>query len=179
MKLQKISRKIKIGEKGQGWEIALIVFVAIITIIATMLLSIFLLKIHLVRVVEIEYGYDNADLTLLTLLSDRKIYKGLSLYVAGLPDNLAASFSRSGVEDMVKSRLSELVPGECYKLSYSAGEISSSKLSNKQCETKYSASAYIALPYGRDIEKLTLEMDTIAVSPSSTTTTIGVGNNRI
>lgn len=146
-------------------SIAVIAVISVGVILMT-IMPLFLTRYHLNRLLMIEYGYDNAELSLLTLMSDRKIYKGISLYAAGLPDDASIRFSRSDVESAVKARLGELVPSGCFNLSFSSGtikEIISDRLSSKQCSIKYSASAYIALPSGSDggenREKITLGID--------------------
>jgi hypothetical protein len=144
----------RVGRRGQtGIEIAIIFAILQLTIVITMIIPVAFLKIHLVRMLEIEYNYDNAELALLTLLSDKSIYRGLSIYVAdpsGIPDS---SYTGNGVEAAVKTRLSQLVASGCYKLSFSGRSISSGS-----CTTEYIASAYILLPGGSKLEKLILEI---------------------
>lgn len=153
------NRKVKIDRKGvTGIEIAIIGVIVIVVIIITLLIPIVFLKIHLGATVETQYGYNNAGLTLLTLLSDNDIYEKLSLYVAGMEDNVVEGFNRNAVESAVTSRLDKLVPSEtgtrCYKLSYAGGVI----IPPENCDTEFGVSAYIVLPYGKNKEKITLEI---------------------
>lgn len=157
------SRRIKINKKGiTGIEIAVIGAIVIVTIIISLLIPIAFLKIHLVTVVETQYGYNNADLTLLTLLSDRDVYEKLSLYVAGMEDNTIEGFNRAAVESEVALILDKLVPSDpgtrCYKLSYVGGVI----IPPENCDTEFGVSANIVLPYGlpygKNKEKITLEI---------------------
>jgi len=164
-------KKMRIGKKGKkgltGVEISVILVMGLITLVMTTLIPTLFLKKHIVRVVEIQYGYNNAELTLLTLVSDRSFYKVISLYIAGFGDNTEEGFSRAGAEAQIKSRLDQLVPSGCYKLSYDGGEILSQELSEKKCDTEFSVTADIVLPYGEiKVKKLTLEISTdITVLP--------------
>ena len=156
------NRKERIEKKGiSGFEILIIVTMLTVTIVLTGLIPLLFLKTHIVRVVEIQYGYNNAELALLTLLSDRRVYEELSFYAAGMEDNIDEGFRRANLETMVRARLDKLVPSKCYNLSYSNGEILSQKFSEKKCDTEFSVSSYMALPYNeKKEEKITLEMST-------------------
>ena len=143
-----------IDKKGQAFTLTVILAMLLLTIVLTALIPVFFLKIHIVRVVEMQYGYSNAGLTLLTLLSDSNIYDKLSLYVAGMEDNGVGGFTRAATESLLISRLDKLVPSGCYRLSYSGGTI----VNPKECDTEYTVSAYMALPYGSGAEKVTLDI---------------------
>jgi len=162
------NRKANIGEKGlTGIEISIIAAIALITIVLSILIPIVFLKIHLVRVVEMQYGYNNADLTLIALLSDEEVYEKLSLYIAGLGDNDDWGFSRCAtVERLIRPRLDKLVPNKCYKLSYTGGPIID-KSNSFGCDPQYTVSAHMALPYGANVGEITLEISaTPTISPS-------------
>ncbi len=153
------NRRLTIDEKGGiGIAIAIIIAIVLVTIVLTILIPLIFLKIHLVRVVEIQYGYSTADLTLLALLSDTDIYEKLSLYVADFGDNAIEGFNRDNVKSEVALILDKLVPSEtgtrCYKLSYAGGVI----IPPEDCDTEFSANVDILLPYGKNKEKITLEI---------------------
>lgn len=143
-----------IDKKGQAFTITIILAMLLLTIVLTRLIPVFFLKTHIVRVVEMQYGYSNAGLTLLTLLSDSDIYDKLTLYVAGMEDNRVGGFTRAATESLLISRLDKLVPSGCYNLSYIGGTI----VNPKECDTEYTVSAYMALPYGSEAEKVTLDI---------------------
>jgi parallel beta-helix repeat protein len=158
-------RRWRIGKGGfTGIEIMIIGVVATIGVVISMIVPMVLLKIHLVRVLEIQYELDNAGLTLLTLLSDEDIYKGLSLYVSGFPDNPSKGFSRVGVETAIKYRLDSFVAGQCYELSYSGGTI----VKGSNCNLQYTASADIVLPERGGKEEITLKVSSGAGEEGAT-----------
>lgn len=153
------NQKSAVGKKGLfGISIAIIGAIALIVIVLTMIIPIIFMKIHIVRIVEIQYGYSNADLTLLALLSDRDIYEKLSLYVADVGDDALEGFNRNSVKSEVISVLDKLVPSRagtrCYRLYYDGGVI----IAPENCATEFSATADIALPDGKNKEKITLEI---------------------
>jgi hypothetical protein len=152
---------IRIKAKGQsGVEIPIIGAIALLTIVLTILVPIFFLKIHVTRIVQIEYGYDSSDLALLTLVSDRKIYRDLSLYISGAQDDSTTGFSRSFVEGEVTGRLNELLSSRCFKLYYVDEEknedVLLDKMSNIKCDAKYSITTYISLPDGLNRKEIKL-----------------------
>jgi hypothetical protein len=139
------SRRPKIGKRGiTGIEIAIIGAIAVIGMFLSAVIPIFVMKTHLSRVLEIQYGYYDAGASLIGLLSDDEIYNGLSLYVSGIEDNADAVFEREAFENQLKFRLDNLVTSQCYELSYSGGTI----VSNGDCLTRYSVTADIVLPDG-------------------------------
>jgi hypothetical protein len=147
-------KNLKLGNQGMtGIEIAVIGAIVLVSIVISLLMIVVFLKIHVSRVVEIEYNYNNAELAMLALLSDEHIYEQISLYVAGLPDNPPEGFTRSGVETMVESKLENLVPSGCFKLSFDSGTIV-----DKNCDPVYGVTADISLPYGRNEEQIRLEI---------------------
>lgn len=149
------SRRPIIGKRGiTGIEIAIIGAIAIIGMFLSAIIPIFIMKTHLTRVLEIQYGYNDAGASLIGLLSDDEIYRGLSLYVSGIEDNAAAGFEREAFENQLKFRLDNLVTSQCYELSYSGGTIAS----NGDCLTKYSVTADIVLPGGEGKETVTLKV---------------------
>jgi len=130
-----------IGRRGfTGIEIAMIGAIFGVVLMMTMLPMV-VTRITLVRTLEIEYGYDNAELALLALLSDSRMYRDIGAYMAGAPDNPASGFTLSAVETGAESRLAQLVGSGCFRLYYDGGTIASSG-----CSTKFVASAYVALP---------------------------------
>jgi len=140
-----------IGSRGfTGIEIAMIGAIFGVVLMMTMLPMV-VTRITLVRTLEIEYGYDNAELALLALLSDSGMYRDVGAYMAGAPDNAASGFARSTVEAEVESRLAQLVGSGCFRLYYDGGTIVSSG-----CSTKFVASAYVALPGTTKTELLNL-----------------------
>lgn len=154
-------------KKGfSGIEVAIMGAIVLIAIVLSIAIPIFLLEIHIARVVEIQYDYNNAGMILLSLLSDREIYKGISLYVSGFGDNAAQGFTRASVEAAVKSRLDNMVSDNCYELSYSGGTIAS----GGSCKTDFSTSAYIVLPDGGNREKLTLSISSVTTKRTQITT---------
>ena len=149
-------KKKKIGRKGvTGIEVAIIGAIALFTIVLTVIIPIVFLKMHLVRVVEIQYGYNNAGLALLTLLSDKEIYETLSLNISGVETNID-----SWLDSTLKPRLDKLVPSgagtRCYELSYAGGTI----IPSEDCATGFSATASMSLPYGEDSGEITLKIST-------------------
>lgn len=153
------NRKLTIGEKGVvGIAVAVIGAIVLVVVVLTILIPIVFLKIHIVRTVEIQYGYSTADLTLLALLSDSDTYEKLSLYVADMEDNSLEGFNRNSVKSEVALILDKLVPSEtgtrCYQLSYAGGVI----IPPENCDTEFSATADILLPYGKNNGEITLEI---------------------
>lgn len=136
-----------------GISIAIIGAIVMVAVIMTVLIPILFLKINVSRTVEIEYDYDNAGLAMLTLLSDEGMYRNLSMYVAGLPDNPGIGFFRHQVEESVKLRLMDLVSSQCFELYYGGGTIASI-----DCNPVYGISADISLPYGLSSESIQLEI---------------------
>lgn len=140
-----------IGRRGfTGVEIAIIGAIFGVVLIMSVL-PMLLTRIHIVRTLEVEYGYDNAELALLALLSDERIYRDIGTYVAGAPDNAAAGFTRSAVQAEVGARLKQLVGSGCYRLYYGGGNITASG-----CTTKFVASAYVALPSSTQTQLVSL-----------------------
>jgi len=135
------------GKKGvSGLEIAIIGVIAMFVAISSLVIFVTFLKIHLVKVLEIQYGYNNAGLTLVELLSDDDIYEGISLAASGVDND-------GWIESELKTRLDMLVPGGCYQLILGEEEI----LHPDDCEINYVASSYIVLPFNDDpVEKITL-----------------------
>lgn len=132
-----------IGRRGfTGVEIAIIGAIFGVVLIMSVL-PMLLTRIHIVRTLEVEYGYDNAELALLALLSDSRIYRDVGAYVSGAPDNAAAGFARADVQAEVGARLKQLVGSGCYRLYYSGGDIVPAPAG---CNTKFAAGAYVALP---------------------------------
>jgi hypothetical protein len=132
-----------IGRKGQtGIEIAVIGAIFGVVLIMTML-PVLMTRIHIVHTLEVEYGYDNAELSLLALLSDRRTYEGIGTYMAGAKDNAAAGFARAAVRTDAGAMLGKLVDSGCYRLYYAGGDIVPAP---EGCSPKYEASAYVALP---------------------------------
>jgi len=110
------------------------------------------LRRGIVRVVEYEYNYNNAQLALLTLLSTTQDGEPLSKFIAehivlNEPDN---------IEDILKEKLDKIVESKCYELSIPSESLI--KSSEPDCDPKdYTAKARIALPYGsRLTEEITL-----------------------
>ncbi|MFH1623448.1 MAG: hypothetical protein ABIA12_02980 [Candidatus Aenigmatarchaeota archaeon] len=140
-----------IGRRGfTGIEIAMIGAIFGVVLMMTMLPMV-ITRINIVRTLEIEYGYDNAELALLALLSDGRIYRDIGTYMTGAPDNAASGFTRSAVQAEVESRLAQLVDSGCFRLYYEGGDIASSG-----CGTKFVASAYMALPGSTKTELVNL-----------------------
>ena len=153
------NRKTFVGKKGmEAISIAIIGAIILIVVVLTMLVPIVFMKVHIVRVVDIQYGYSNADLALLALLSDNDIYEKLSFYISDMEDNAAYGFNREDVKAQVTEVLDKLVPSDpdtrCYELSYDGGVI----IPSDKCDIEFSASVDMALPYGKTTEKLTLEI---------------------
>jgi hypothetical protein len=137
-----------------GIIIAGIIFTG--TLILTQLIPLIFLHIHIVRMLEMEYKYNNADLVLLTLLSNDEIYESLSLYVSGSP-SLSGKFDRDSVKPLLKEKLdkiTESVGSKCYKLSTST-EVLAEK-SETNCKPEFKSKTLIVVPYEQKIEKLTL-----------------------
>ena len=152
-----VRRRLNVGKSGiTGIEIAIIGVMFTIGFALSIAIPVFFLRIHLVRVLEIQYGYDNAGTSLMALLSDKAMYKNISLYMAGARNNADIGFSRAGVEDGIKHRLDRLV-GPCYTLTYSGGDI----VKAGSCDAKYSASASVVLPDGEDNEEVTLWIQSV------------------
>jgi hypothetical protein len=142
-----------IGRRGfTGIEIAIIGAIFGVVLLMTML-PLLLTRIHIVRTLEVEYGYDNAELALLALLSDERIYRDVGAYVAGAPDNAASGFARSAVQAEVGARLAQLVDSGCYRLYYAGGDIAPAP---GGCGTKFVAGAYVALPGSTKTELVNL-----------------------
>jgi len=152
-----------IGRKGQtGIEIAIIGAIVLLTIVISIILPVFLLKIHVTRVSQIEYGYDNAAMSILTLLADKNVYRYVSLYAGDYPNDPSGGYTRVIAENIIKGRLDFLVPSKCYSLTYTnaSGDqaLKSDSLDKGQCETEYAADAYVALPPGQDRMRITLRI---------------------
>jgi hypothetical protein len=158
----------QIGRRGQtGIEVAIIGAIVLLTIVVSIIIPVFLLKIHVTRISMIEYGYDNTAMALLTLLADSDAYRYVSLWAGDYPNSPAGGFTRTVAENYIKGRLDLLVPSRCYSLAYtnSAGEqvLSSELLSKGQCETQYVADAYVALPPGMERIKITLRISDVSL----------------
>jgi hypothetical protein len=144
-----------IGRRGiVGIEIAIIGAIVMVGIVLSLAVLVGFLKIHLVKVVEIQYGYNNVGATMLALLADDDIYNDISLYVAGMEDNAAIGFDRAEVENVLDARLEKLAIDECYVLSYSGGEI----VRSGKCDGQYTVTAAIVLPDTPRTEEIRLLM---------------------
>ena len=111
------------------------------------------LRRGIVRTVEFEYKYNNAQLALLTLLSTTHDGKTVSEIIGehivlNQPDNL---------DLILKEKLDKIVESKCYELSIP----SKSLVKSPRCEPEeYTAKTRIALPYGSKLtEELTLVID--------------------
>lgn len=138
-----------------GIELLFIYVVFSLTIILGILIPILFLKIHIVRVLEIEYKYSNSGLAIISLLSDRAFYERLSAYVAGFPD-FPPKFEKKKVIEETGSRLDLLVQTQCYKLS--SKDIIVQK-TEQGCNPEYKAKAFIVLPYNQMSENLVLAIE--------------------
>lgn len=143
--------RIRMGRRGfTGMEIAIIGAIFGVVLMMTMLPMV-ITRIHIVRTLEIEYGYDNAELALLALLSDSRMYRDIGAYMTEAPDSDASGFTRAAVQAEVESRLAQLVGSGCFRLYYEGGDIASSG-----CSPEFVASAYVALPGTTKTELVTL-----------------------
>lgn len=169
MKMAERKRDSGLGRRGfTGIEIAIIGVFVLLSLVLSIAVPLFSLKIHIVRIVEIQYDYNNAGMTLLTLLSDEEVYEGLGIYVSGLNDNPDESFSRADVESALKSKLDKLVPNQCYELSYDGGVIAE----GQSCNTDFSMDAYIVLPDSGKREKITLSISSATTKSTIPTPTL-------
>jgi len=142
-----------IGRMGQtGIEIAIIGAIFGVVLMMT-ILPVLMTRIHIVRTLEVEYGYDSAELSLLALLSDRHLYGDVGAYMAGAQDNSAAGFTRAAVRSDAGARLGQLVDSGCYRLYYDGGDIVPASAG---CKPQYEASAYVALPGSTDTKLVRL-----------------------
>lgn len=147
------------GSKGiVGTSVALALAIITVTMILTIIIPLFFFKVHTTRTLEIEYGYDNAENTLLTLLSDRPSYRTIGMYFAGYPDDPMLGFTRTNAEKIIKDKLELLAPGGCFLLSSGTYEIKSDKVASGGCELKYSAEADVASPLSSLKSKVTLKI---------------------
>lgn len=157
MKILKILKK-SFEKSSKGMEIVTAIIICAIVSLST--ISMLLPSLDTMRViqkiVEYEYNYDNSQLALVALLSDREAYQKLSYYVAGLP-NVAGIFDREGTKSLLKSKLDKLVESKCYNISSSKEVIIESSVAGKPCNPGYAATAFIALPYGKDFGKIELK----------------------
>lgn len=146
-----------------GIELALVGIIFTIGAVFFIIIPVIALKIHIIQVIELQYKYNNAQLTLLTLLSltetdsidgkTKPISQIIAEYVAVSPKP-DKSFIKTKLDKMVESKIME-----CYILtSEKAGELANN---TDNCNpSKYNGNAVISLPYDSQLtDKLTLVMD--------------------
>lgn len=148
-------------KSSKGFEpITAIVIGAIVTLslVALALPSIYTTR-TIMKIVEYEYNYDNSQLTLVALLSDREVYQKLSYCISDLPD-LDDVFDEGEAKALLKSKLSSLVESKCYSLSHNGVVIVDSLNAplGQTCTPSYEATAFVALPYGKDFGKVELKI---------------------
>jgi hypothetical protein len=131
--------------KGQiEAAIAWIIIPIAITLMA--LLPVILLKIHIVKIIEMEFNYDNAGSALLMLLASTHDNKPVAQLLAEhilLKQPSNTDFAKNNIEKIVT----------CYKIS-----TPSKTLIETTCSPEYGASAKVALPYNYEklVESVTL-----------------------
>lgn len=145
-------KKRKVGEMGFTGIEVIIMLVIFLIILLGGIIFILVLKIHITGTLYIDYKEDKSTLSLLTLLSDRKDYRRLSLYSSGIP-SLPGKFSREDVENEIKKDLDTIVESRCYILSNSNGELLSTDYG---CTPMYNGYTIILLPFKTD--KLNLKI---------------------
>jgi hypothetical protein len=144
----------KIGCKG---AIPLLLIGAIVTMTAfvSVLVPIVYLKIHVDRVVNIQYKYSTADLGTLALISDPKIYEKISLYASGADDHY--NFDRTSFTVVLKEKLDKIVESQCYELYFDDSLVVKSE---KACNPQFTSDAFILTPYEQDpAVKITLKIE--------------------
>ena len=128
-------------------EIPILAVIATIVVITIVLFAL-LVKIHIVRTVNMEYQYSNAELSLLTLLSDKVLYEKLSLYAAGLPYE-PGKFARLGAVTDLENALDKIVASKCYELSYDSIAIidkTGQTINGEKCSPESKATSLLVLP---------------------------------
>jgi hypothetical protein len=124
-----------------------------VALVAMIIVPLLVLKVHLIENVQIQIGYSNAELSLLTMMSsgteDNPTQEKLSNYVV---------FGDEGDLDAVRGKLDLIFDeGECFLLT--AGD---EVLVQGDCPAdRYSAEIKIPLPYNPDslAEKITMVMN--------------------
>lgn len=131
--------------------IALIGVIVIVGTVFMLILPAFMLRMHLVQIVNYRYEYDNSQLYLLVLLS--KTYNDKPIYTQ-IAENLQTGEPNIG---FVKSELERIVGDRCFKLSSSTKTIAQSDC----VPSKYTVQTKIVLPYDPNhlVDTLTLVVD--------------------
>lgn len=110
--------------------IALMTVIATVVAIAMIVLPIVTTKYTIQRYLQVEYNYNNAELTMLELLSYPEIRHGLGLYASGMITESNAAdgpFYEETFPTKVSDVLDKLVPdGGCYALYYAVPPYSTS-----------------------------------------------------
>ncbi len=150
-----------VKKKGMAPLIMLLIGVIVtLALTATLVPKTFTIS-HIIKVVEYEYKYDNAQLALVVLLSDESAYKQLSYFVAGMDENSACKtsnklcFDKEEAKAAIEGRLDQLVASKCYVLTFRSGS-EEQTIVDKKCGAKLKAKAFLALPYPAMTGEVTL-----------------------
>jgi hypothetical protein len=149
--------------------IAIIGIIALVALFLIPFISLFTLKIHLIKNVELSYEYNSADLALLALLHYEKkfpVYRILSEfslsnfggYVQDYEGNIWRTMSyaipREEAIKIVNESVANLTLSDCYKLTLA----SSSFVKSGTCETKSITCFKVFLPYPEKTKEVCLEV---------------------
>jgi hypothetical protein len=134
--------------KGQI-EWALIGPIVTVGMVMVIIIPIIFLRVHLMEWVKYEFNYNNAQLTLLTLVSSTYEKRIVSEIIS---EHLVLK-NNPDIGKILSSKLDKIVPSKCYKLT--ASDIT---LVESSCKaSKYFASTKIVFPFngkevGTDLE---------------------------
>lgn len=150
----------------------LVIFLGIVVIGLTV---VFFLRIHLIKTVQTEFKFSDAQDTLISLLADPYLYRNLSLYLAGKQRLIPVYYYSSNpyycdghictykvkvlkrflepLENYVSSleNRTDMLAGNCYTL-----EVGDLKIEKGDCEKSLKVSGYVVVPDERLVVPINL-----------------------
>jgi|GEM_PF-5487776 hypothetical protein len=147
----------------------MIIFLGIIIISMSV---VFFLRIHLIKTIQTEFKFTDAQDSLISLLADPYLYRNLSLYLAGKQRLIATLYYYSEepvvcdynvklllkrflepLENYVKSleNRTDMLAGNCYTL-----EAEKLKIEKGDCEKILTVDGYVVVPDDRLVVQITL-----------------------
>jgi len=138
--------------------IPIILAVASFTIATMITMPYVFLKIHIVKVIEYQYSYDNAQQSLLTMFATDTSH-ALPKYILGIDSTQNKKIVEEKLNIIVpKSPTERQTDKPCYKLSSSKNELIQPKL---LCNPEFKTKTKIPLPYSPDIKNLVDEVELV------------------
>jgi len=150
----------------------MIIFLGIVIIAMSV---VFFLRIHLIKTVQTEFKFSDAQDTLISLLADPYLYRNLSLYLARKPRLIAVDYYSSNpyycdghictykiallkrflepLENYVSSleNRTDMLAGNCYTL-----EVDNLKIEKGNCEKILTVDGYVVVPDDRLVVQINL-----------------------